>query len=508
VIRRELLFEQGERYEQSRIDESARNLRDIRQLSLVLIVPIRGSRPDRVRLLVITKDVWSLRLNSNFELAGTKLTTLLLNPSEENLLGTHNSIGGLFILRPDTYSIGGLFSNPRVLGSRLQANLGASVIFNRDSGETEGSFGHFFYGQPLFSLATKWAWKTAIVWRRDITRRYGGLGVEINAECTPADRRCVPIVYSSDRQIGAYELVRSFGRRYKHDLSIGIEADRRVYRPPDLSAYDPASARAFVAQMLPVSDTRLSPFLQLRDYTSRFLRVLDFNTLGLQEDYRLGHELILRVYPASSDLGSTRDMLGTLSALSYTLPLGDGLVRALAASTIEFELEGRHDALIEVRGRLVTPRLGFGRFVYDGVVINRYQNYLNTLYGVGGDTRLRGFNPLEQFVGKDVIANNVEFRSRPIEILSAQVGAALFYDAANAFDGFANVRLMQSTGVGLRMLFPQANRFVFRLDWGFPLTPTRKSPTFPGAVFATFGQAFGMPALSPPTITSAFEDLN
>src|SRR5262245_56366661 len=61
VIRQELLFDAGQPYSSGRADESARNLRTIRQLSLVLVVPVQGSAPDRVRVLVITKDVWSLR---------------------------------------------------------------------------------------------------------------------------------------------------------------------------------------------------------------------------------------------------------------------------------------------------------------------------------------------------------------------------------------------------------------------------------------------------------------
>jgi hypothetical protein len=511
VIRRELLFEQGERYEQVRIDESARNLREIRQLSLVLIVPMRGKKPGHVRVLVITKDVWSLRLNSNFELLGDQLTYLLLNPSEENLFGTHASIGGLFILEPDTYSVGALISHPRVAGSRIQAKLGASVIFNRQSGDAEGSFGHFFYGQPLYSLATKWAWQAALVWRHETVRRFVGLSLlrfdpdeGPTLDC-PNPARCIPYVYSSDRELGAYELTRSYGRRFKHDLSVGFEADRRSYRTGDLSRFDQDAVSDFIDTQTPVSDTRLSPFVQLRAYRSDFMRVLDFNTLGLQEDYRLGHELILRAYPASSDFGSSRDMLGTLAGLSYTVKLGDGLARAIVSSTIELEFHDRHQATAEAAARIVTPRLGFGRFVYDGAIVNRYQNYLNTLSTVGGDGRLRGYDP-NLIVGKDAIANNFEFRSRPVQILSAQVGVAAFYDIADAFDGFDDLRFKHGVGAGLRILFPQVNRIVFRADYAFPLTPLPGESTLPGSAFITFGQAFDMPQLTPPTITSAFTE--
>jgi hemolysin activation/secretion protein len=145
--------------------------------------------------------------------------------------------------------------------------------------------------------------------------------------------------------------------------------------------------------------------------------------------------------------------------------------------------------------------LPFGRFVYDGLVFNRYQNYLNRQVFVGGDGRLRGY-PLEAFFGKDAVASNVEFRSRSIEILSVHWGAVVFYDSADAFDGFDNLELKHSVGWGLRAAIPQAARYVFRADWGFPISPGYA--TFPGAIIVTFQQAFGMPQLTPPSIVSTF----
>jgi hypothetical protein len=47
----------------------------------------------------------------------------------------------------------------------------------------------------------------------------------------------------------------------------------------------------------------------------------------------------------------------------------------------------------------------------------------------------------------------------------------------------------------VRILFPQADRTVFRADWAFPLNPVAGESTFPGGFFITFGQAFGTPEL-------------
>jgi hypothetical protein len=484
VLRRELLFKEGEPYRALFTHETARNLRSLRQLSIVLVVPAQGSRPDRVRVLVITKDVWSLRLNWALELSNSNITSLVLNPSEENLFGTHAVVGALFMLDPATYSLGFSLAHRRLLGSHQRAQLTASFINNRDSGATEGSFGEFRYGQPLYSLDTQWSWGTSILWRRDIARRFVGVTVDTTAG--------IPVEYNRDRLYGGYELIRSFGRRFKYDFSVGIEAERRVYSTGDLSAYSPLQVQRFTAVELPVSDQRISPFVQLRAHRTDFRSLLEVETLGLQEDFRRGHDLVLRMYGGSSALGSTRDLVGTQAALSYTLPLGDGFLRPVVNSEIEYASLDRDDALVQVAVRFVSPRLGFGRLIIDGEIFDRYHNYLNRRFVLGGDNRLRGYAP-GAFPGASLVAINTELRSTSLDILSAQVGVAAFYDVGDANDRIDRFRLKQSVGLGLRALLPEFDRIVLRADWGFPLSPGYS--TFPGGFFLSFGQAFGLPAV-------------
>jgi outer membrane protein assembly factor BamA len=137
----------------------------------------------------------------------------------------------------------------------------------------------------------------------------------------------------------------------------------------------------------------------------------------------------------------------------------------------------------------------------DAIIANRYHNYLNTApFTLGTESRLRGYR-FREFQGKDLVAANVEYRANSIDILSAQVGAALFYDSGDAFDGFDQLSPKQSVGGGVRILFPQADRLVMRGDWGFPLTPG--FATWPGAWTITFGQAFEMPLVEEPSVTSS-----
>jgi surface antigen Omp85-like protein len=505
VIRRELLFQAGERYKASRADETARNLRTLRQLSLVLVVALPGSAPGRVRVLVVVRDVWSLRLNTSFSVSSHGLKSFLLEPSEENLAGLHLSLGALFYLDPGAYSLGGVVHQRRILGTDLEGQFSANVIYGRVSGKPEGSFGFFSYGEPLRHANQKWSYGIGGYWRSEISRRFGNNGaLELYDDPATQEAEAIPVAYHSERYVAGYELIRSFGRVEKFDVSLGFQGDRRAYRHTPLAGVSPRAELDFQREYLPVSDTRFGPFAQLRTHRERYLRTSEVETLGLEEDYRLGPEALLVAYPSSSLLGSTRNFMGLIAGASMTLGVGDGIARAVLLNRVEYADDGRNDADAVAQARLTTPRLGFGRLTFDALWHDRYENYLNRQFDLGGDTRLRGYPPAGfQYSrrGPLVVALNAEFRTRSIDILSAQTGLAAFYDAGDATDDYADIHFRQSAGIGIRILFPQADRVVLRGDWAFPFTPAPGYSTFPGAFYVTFDQAFSMPGLPTPTVT-------
>lgn len=494
VVRRELLVGVGDRYRQELIDESQRNLRSLRQHSVVLCRAIRGTQPDTVRLLVVVKDVWSLRLNSDFRFKGGQLEYLFLQPSEENLMGTHRRLAGAFAYKPDTLAIGGRIVEPRLASSRYAAAVDANVIVNHQTGQAEGSYGFLQYGLPLYSTQQTWSWGTELEWRKEVTREFTGTTLTTyDAEVTPEDD-AIPYVYRTDKLVGRLSVTRSFGRQIKQDVQVGMEASTEAYAPDDLAGVDPAAAREFVARELPVSDDRTGPYLQYHLYLNTFDPLLDVETLGLQEDFLLGPSLYLRFYPLPRFLGSSRDVLGTYGALAYTVRAGDALVRAYGGTTIEVDLgvEAISDASVHGGFRMVSPRLGVGRLIQDATVLYRPENYLNARGSLGGDGRLRGY-PSGAFLGKDLVASNLEFRSRAVQLWTVQLAGVLFYDVGDAFDEFDDLELKQGAGFGLRLVFPQLERAVTRIDWGFPLTPTPATGGIFDGLVVTFRQAFGMP---------------
>jgi hypothetical protein len=497
VIRRELLVREGEPYRQVLVDETIRNLRRLPQVSAILVVATRGSVPDRVGLVIITKDVWSLRLNWGIQVTSGGLQQFEAQPAEWNFLGTHQTMSGHFVYEPSAYTFGLGYVVPRLGTSRVAVQASADVIVNRASGAPEGSDGALVAGQPLYSALNDWAWDASVGWRDAILRRYVD-AQPVNYRDPATGDTTLPFAYRARQYEAIYELTRSFGWEVKQDLTLGAVIDRRRYEVGTPGA-DPRTVADFKAANVPVSDTRVGPSIQYHTYTKRYVRVIDFDTLALQEDYALGHDILLSVSPSFHALGATRDVLSLYGALQYTVAVRDGLFRVSFRSRTEPEADRIADAAIQPTAHFVSPTVaGIGRVVLDATMLYRWRNYLNQTTFLGGGDRLRGY-PTNILFGKDYVAYNVELRSRPVEILSCQLAGVAFFDAGDAFHGFDTFKAYQSVGVGLRALFPWLDRVVFRADLGFPIErgDVNGVPVAPYGFLVSFDQAFPTTTVSP-----------
>jgi hypothetical protein len=496
VIRRALLVAEGERWRSVTVDESARNLRKLAPLSLVVCVAMTGSSPDRVRLVVITKDVWSLYVDFDLALTSGGLESLTLEPKETNIAGMHHAGGLRFILEPKTLTLGANYAVPRVDGRWLSVTVDANAVVNRDSGALEGGYGSVLAERPLFSSQTEWAWSVGTIASDRVVRRY--VNATVASFTPPSGGSPVPWEWRERTTEQDAKITRSFGWESKNDFSVGAELSHAAYVVPD-AGVDPGSALAFVKAAVPVGEDRLGPFVQWHAYRSDFLRTFDLDSLALQEDLRTGHDLWIRAYPVLRALGSSRDLFGTYAAAAYGIPLGDGIARAGVESTIEAEPKRISDAALTASLGAVTPRFGpswlSGRLVFEGTALSRWRNYLNVQSFLGGDTRLRGY-PSRYFAGKDVVATNLEYRTRSYDLVAIQVGAAAFYDAGDAFSGFDHLDPKQSVGGGLRFVFPQLDRSVLRVDVGVPVSSgPRPADVPPVSLFVAFHQALVLPVV-------------
>jgi hypothetical protein len=496
IIARDILVHEGKPYVQADADETERNLRRLQsQLSFAVALPLKSSRPGYVRVLVLTKDVWSLRLGWTLDASAAGIDSLVLNPVETNVWGLHHVASMTFQYLPESFSLGASYSVPRFGKSFIGARGNAGLFWNARSGDTEGSTGGLSVGQPLYTTRTAWAWNVSGSWSDRVARRYSNARLlRFGPRDIPTEGR-VPFEYrASTTSVGA-GFTRSFGWLTKHDLSLDAGITMRNNRTFDLSPYDRRAVDAFL-NVVPTNDTRVGPTITYHAYTTKFHRITDFETLALQEDYRLGHDVYLRGYPVLDSIGSSRTFLGLYGSAQYTVPLGNGIARASVEGMIEADDKRVYDASIEGHLRVVSPKTFAGRFIADLAGYSRPENYMKTSVGVGGETRLRGF-PTGAFIGKDFVLYSLEFRTRPLQLWSVALGGAVFYDVGDVFSGFENFRPKQSTGVGFRLLIPQFNRVVLRGDLSFPLSRPLPAAAPPVAFFFGFDQAFGFGTAAP-----------
>jgi hypothetical protein len=516
VVKREVLMRIGSRYDQRLSDETERNLRALLLFSVVVALPVRGSTPDSVRYVLVTKDIWSLRVGWDGRINQGVIDYLSLQPTERNLFGTGRQLFGTLEFGRRTYTVGGGFYEPRLAGSRTRILVRASAVVNCDSGEVEGSAGSFQYSRPLYSTRTPWSYSTVVSW----TDGQGPLNVrgnlrgsicsvksdeELSATLQSGRVALYPNQYFYDSQAFTQTFTRSYGYRFKTNLSFGLEATRLAYGeanlssvragasdvPGELTASERFAIENYYRSFVPIGDRRISPFFQLSSFTTDYQRDINSETLGLQEDVvNLGHVALLRIYPALEALGSARDMLGLDAVASYARPVGSGFFKVYALHSLELSSPEQTDAQLSLRFRFTSPRLPIGRFVYDAYFLDHYRNYRNLNQALGGTTRLRGYQTIAA-VGDHYLASNIEFRTRPLEIFSTQLGGVVFYDMGDAFDKFGDFQLKHGVGAGIRFLAPQLDRDVFRIDVGVPVPFDAIGGET--TVIATFGQAFLVP---------------
>lgn len=497
IIRRELLLKEGDAYQQIMIDETARNIRSRMpfQVSLVVILPIQTDEPDTVDVLLLTKDIWSLRLSFNIVGTANGVEDFVFVPQETNFLGLQHTVSTNFRYQPETLAFGLGYKVPRFGFSWIGAGASAGVIFNRRSGSPEGASVGFSVGKSLYSTRAEWAYDADIGYSAGVSRRYSSAQVLLfDSRLTP-ERDGIPWQYKAQSFSTSASLTRSFGWALKNNFSLSANATTASYSTFDLSRFNPQAAASFRRIVLPTSENRVYPAIGWRTFKNDFVRTLDVNTLGLQEDYRMGHDVSATFYPVFEALGSSRDLFGISAKAGYAIPLGDGFVGASVGTFAENHDGHITDGSVSASFGAATPRFKIGRFVMNTSWSNRYKNYLNSRAIIGGEDRLRGY-PTGFFSGKDTVFLNMEYRSRAIEILKAQIGGVLFMDSGDAADGVKNLRPKQSVGAGVRVLLPQINRNVFRVDVAFPIQrgpfedadlPTRVDPF---GVFFSFDQAF------------------
>jgi hypothetical protein len=503
ILERELLVESGDRYDQALVEESMRNLqspppfviqhRNVFQpelSSVVVILPVVSAVPGQVDLLVVTRDIWSLRFNTNFEYQGNTLTLLQTSLSENNLFGWRKYLSVGFNFDQGAYFYGPSYFDPNIAGTRLQMWASALFYTSRETGDYEGNSQIVSIRYPFYSLATRWGAGVDVIHQNAVARDFLRNSLRpVDLTATPA-MEAIPLEYRRRVAIVDANATRSFGAAVIQRVTAGYLVDSRHSEVlPDFP--DPALAPEFLNEYAPISETRSEPYLGYAMFTPRYAVLRDLDTFELRENRQLGPSLDVRAGQGLTALGADRSAVSLRGELRWAIgPAGSYAFASLYGET---RVEDGRD--FDQRGTATvyaaTPLLGRVLRVVTQAQIDSFRaDTRRTAIILGGATGLRGY-AVGEFRGSTAVLGHAEVRTLALPIWSQRFGGLLFYDVGHSAPTFDQLLLRHDVGVGLRWLIVQLNSSVIRFDWAVPLNDgavTRAG--FPGRLSAGFQQVF------------------
>ena len=148
VIRRQLLFKQGEILKPRLLTESERILRDNSYLSDAIVLPHQRCG-DSVDLIVVVRDLWTLLPKLFFSRKGGN-NKYGLTLEDKNILGTGNAMFLEFINDRERDSVALGYGTKQLFNTRISLD----AVY---SDTTDGLFKKLEVKQPFFALDTSWS---------------------------------------------------------------------------------------------------------------------------------------------------------------------------------------------------------------------------------------------------------------------------------------------------------------------------------------------------------------
>ena len=514
VVRAEVILRPGETWDQNKIEETARRLRDPIFTSVIAVVPVKSREPGTVDILVVTRDIWSLRFNTTYTYQSGRLTDLGASISENNFLGRRVLIAAAMSMNQGSIGVGPLFLDKNFLGKHLYFRVSVNTVLNRgallgtniglpgtpgdpdgvgrDGFDIEGSNSSITLSRPLWNLATKWAGGVTFSHNFSTSRRFFGthlrpvwcpLGAEcvrtidrsatpaagtFNPELTPLDEQ-LPWDYQV-RQVGVNaNAVRSFGTDYKQTVTLGYDLDSVHANLLKSFAGLVEQRDPFARAVLPRSEVTSVPYVAYGVYTPRYKTRRNVQTYDLAEDLRIGPSFEASIGVGLKVIGSTSNFQRASASGAWTFPwCRDGSVTLSAGISTRHQNGELIDNQANGSLRLASPVYAHARLVAESSFGARWHDTTNSLLTIGSDNGLRGFS-INEFSGQRLTGTQVEVRSLPYALWVLRLGGVAFYDVGGAADSFRDLKLHHDAGIGVRALVPQTSRELFRFDLAFPL---------------------------------------
>ena len=505
VIARELLVSPGQPWDAALVDESVRNLQTSPPLffadgtvfgapqlsSVIALVPVVSAVPGNVDLLAVTRDVWSLRFNTEFQFQRNLLSQLSTSISENNLFGWRKQLAAGFQMDQGRFGIGPKYFDPNVLGTRLTFLATGTAWYARDSDHYEGDNELFSLRYPLYSIASRWGVGVDVIHQDAVVRHFCD-----DLVCTKdVVGTVVPFAYRSRILTTDANVVRAFGQEIIQLVTAGyrVESQRSLVLPDfPIDPDNPALANQFLAEWAPLSETRSEPYLRYELFTPRYGVTRDLDTFDLRENRRIGPLVAAEIGVGIPALGADFLAYPVSATAGWAFaPCGSGFGVAQVQASARIRPEQLIDQRLSALLYFASPSIArAARVVVSATADAIRADSYRTRFFLGGDSGLRGYQ-IGEFQGTVQAVAHAEVRSAPLAVYSQRIGGVVFYDVGHTAESFDGLVPHHDVGVGLRWMIPQLGSSVLRIDWAVATqSGPYTQPGLPGRITAGFGQSF------------------
>ena len=446
VIGRMLLFRQGEKLSQQKIDETERVLRTLRIINDVEIRP--GNYDGKtVDIEVITRDTWSLDFTGSFSRSGGDNKSKF-GLRERNLFGTGIGIG--FGRTSDADRNGTEFDV-----SYNQAFDGWTQLAYSGGHFNDGRRNAFVIDRPFYSLDTHYAARGAWIDDDRIDSIYNA-GV-LSSEFRHHQKAVDASAGWSPGLIDGWTQRFSAGL-YLRDDAYRIEPGRTLLIP------------------LPVDHDVRAPFLRYEVVEDQYIKVKNYNRIQKTEFLPLGFNAYLFLARSLTGLDSTHADWLYAAGVSDGTSLGSGQ-KLLGRASVERRIGSTATPLTQtsIGAQYYAPK-GTDKLFYAAFSADRVSGggVADQLL-LDGTQVLRGY-PSRYQTGVNRALFTIEQRVYtdwyPLRLV--RIGAAAFMDAGRAWGGqnqnTINGGWLSDVGIGLRVAVDRAAfDNVLHLDLAVPL---------------------------------------
>ncbi len=449
VVRQQLLFKPGDSYAPRLLEESARLLRKSNYLYDARVVPYRVCG-QRVDILVITRDIWTLYPSVSFSRSGGENKSGI-GLEDNNILGTGNRVN--FSYHNDDERSGYTFAykTENLLGSRV--NLRSHFSNNSD-----GNIAKLSLNRPFYALDARWA-----------------AGFGFNQE----DRE--DTFYSKGEKADQFaHFIEGFDVYY--GWSNGLVRDYtsrwRLGFTREAHTFEDIEFDSGFLDALPADRTYAYPWVNFERVENDYSIYSNLDTLHRTEDVHVGLRLNMKLGYAAKSLGSTANYFVFDSS-------GEDRLVATESDIIKhsFSLGGYWNTDIEEPENLLgeyrislhhkthDDRSLFAEFSLSAAKNLTSDNQMT----LGGNSGLRGYDKNLRDGDRRMLFRLERRQFYNIHLFNLiYIGSAMFFDVGRIWHGGSDPKgedgYLKDVGVGLRLTSSKAQSGrVVHLDFAYPL---------------------------------------